>query len=93
VATISTSAAIQRKVNSRWIRPVSMRAGLRCTVRVKLLPSGDVMDVSITKGSGDRVFDRSAENAVRKASPLPIPRDRELFSKNFRVFSFEFNPE
>jgi colicin import membrane protein len=43
--------------------------------------------------SGDAVFDRSAENAVRKASPLPVPQDKVLFNKDFRVFAFVFKPE
>jgi colicin import membrane protein len=92
-ATISSTAAIQQKVNNRWIKPISSRKGLNCTIRVKLLPSGDVMDASVIRSSGDSVFDRSAENAVRKASPLPVPKDRELFAKSFRTFVFEFKPE
>jgi len=43
--------------------------------------------------SGDPIFDRSAENAVRKASPLPVPQDRNLFNQEFRVFTFVFKPE
>jgi colicin import membrane protein len=92
-ATISATAAIQLKVNNRWIRPISSTKGLNCTIRVKLLPSGDVMDAAVVRSSGDRVFDRSAENAVRKASPLPVPKDRNLFTRKFRTFTFEFKPE
>ena len=92
-ATISATAAIQQKVNSRWIRPLSAIKGLNCTIRVKLLPSGDVMDAKVVRSSGDGVFDRSAENAVRKASPLPVPKNRALFTKQFRSFTFNFNPE
>ncbi len=91
--TIRASRAIQQKVNNSWIRPMTSRKGLRCTVRVKLLPSGDVMDVRVLKSSGDPVFDRSAENAVRKASPLPVPKDRAVFNQNFRTFTFVFKPE
>jgi colicin import membrane protein len=92
-ATISATAAIQHKVNNRWIKPISSRKGLKCTIRVKLLPSGDVMDASVIRSSGDSVFDRSAENAVRKASPLPVPKDRTLFTTKFRTFTFEFKPD
>jgi len=92
-ATISITAAIQQKVNNHWIKPLSVRKGLQCSVRVKLLPSGDVMDASVIKGSGDSIFDRSAENAVLKASPLPVPKDRALFARKFRTFTFIFKPE
>lgn len=92
-ATISATAAIQRKVNNRWIKPLSSSKGLSSTIRVKLLPSGDVMNARVIRSSGDSIFDRSAENAVLKASPLPVPKDRALFTKQFRSFTFEFKPE
>lgn len=92
-ATITATAAIQRKVNQRWIKPISSPKGLSCTIRVKLLPSGDVMDANVVSSSGNDIFDRSAENAVRKASPLPVPKDRRLFTSHFRTFTFEFKPE
>ncbi len=93
LATITSTTAIQRKVNNHWIKPISSTQGLTCTIRVKLLPSGDVMNVTVIRTSGDSIFDRSAENAVRKASPLPVPKDRRLFTKKFRSFTFEFKPE
>ena len=92
-ATVSATAAIQQRVNTRWIKPQTSKQGLSCTIRVKLLPSGDVMEAKVVTSSGDNVFDRSAENAVRKASPLPVPKDRALFIKHFRRFTFEFKPE
>jgi len=92
-ATLSATAAIQRKVNNSWIRPMTASKGLNCTVQVKLLSSGDVMDASVIRSSGDDIFDRSAENAVRKASPLPVPRDKTLFTRKFRTFTIVFKPE
>ena len=82
---------ITRKVNRNWIRPASVEAGLECIIRVKLVPGGDVMDASVIKSSGNVIFDRSAENAVRKASPLPVPSDPYVFAK-FRAFNFLFKP-
>lgn len=92
-STIAISNAIQQRVINRWIKPPTSANGLRCKIRVKLLPSGDVMDVQVIKSSGDSVFDRSAENAVRKASPLPVPNSRALFNQNFRTFTFNFIPK
>jgi TonB family protein len=85
--------AIKQKVNRSWIRPVSTTAGLKCTIRVRLLSDGTVMDAEIISSSGDEDFDRSAENAVNKASPLPVPKDKELFVREFRSFQFLFNPK
>jgi len=85
--------AIKQKVNRSWIRPVSTTADLKCTIRVRLLSDGTVMDAEVISSSGDEDFDRSAENAVNKASPLPVPKDKELFAREFRSFQFLFNPK
>ena len=88
-----TKLAIKQKVNRSWIRPVSTTAGLKCTIRVRVLSDGTVMDAKVISSSGDEDFDRSAENAVNKASPLPFPKDKELFARDFRSFQFLFNPK
>ena len=88
-----TKLAIKQKVNRSWIRPVSTTAGLKCTIRVRLLSDGTVMAAEVISSSGDEDFDRSAENAVNKASPLPVPKDKELFAREFRSFQFLFNPK
>jgi len=85
--------AIKQKVNRSWIRPASATAVLKCTIRVRLLSDGSVMDAVVISSSGDEDFDRSAENAVNKASPLPVPKDKELFAREFRSFQFMFNPK
>lgn len=83
---------IRQKVSRNWVRPGGSRKGLRCIVRVRLLASGDVLEANVIKSSGDALFDRSVENAVRKASPLPIPKETDLFDY-FREIEFLFNPE
>jgi colicin import membrane protein len=56
------------------------------------MPGGEVMGVEIVKSSGDATYDRQAENAVRKASPLPVPEEARLFQK-FRRFNLVFSPQ
>ena len=82
---------IQEKVQRSWIRPSDSGSGLSCTVEVRLIPGGDVIDARIVRGSGNPVFDRSVEAAVLRASPLPVPSDVEVMEK-FRTIRFEFNP-
>jgi len=82
---------IQEKVQRSWIRPPDLGSGLSCTVEVRLIPGGEVVDVRIVRGSGNPVFDRSVEAAVSRASPLPVPSDVEVMQK-FRTIRFEFNP-
>ncbi|MFA5922251.1 MAG: cell envelope integrity protein TolA [Methylococcaceae bacterium] len=85
--------AIKQKVNRNWMRPSSTTAGSRCTIRVRLMSDGAVIDAEVISSSGDEDFDRSAENAVNKASPLPVPKDKELFAREFRSFQFLFDPK
>lgn len=85
-------AQIRQKVERNWIEPGTMRDGMSCTVAVKMMPSGEVLDVRITKSSGDRIFDDSVETAVRRAAPLPLPPDTSLFS-HFRDLEFVFKPD
>jgi colicin import membrane protein len=82
---------IQEKVQRSWIRPPSSGAELSCTVEVRLIPSGEVIDAQIVRSSGNSAFDRSVEAAVFKASPLPVPPDPEVMEQ-FRSLRFEFKP-
>ncbi len=50
------------------------------------------MEADVVQSSGDPVFDRSVENAVYRASPLPLPDDSALFPY-FRELEFTFRPE
>jgi colicin import membrane protein len=83
---------IRSAVERSWLRPPGSATGLSCTVQVTLIPGGEVVGVRVVQGSGNPAFDRSAEAAVFKASPLPLPPDPALF-ENFRQFRFEFSPE
>jgi colicin import membrane protein len=83
---------IRAKVQRSWIRPPATGSNLACTVTVRLIPSGDVVDVGVVRSSGNQVFDQSVKNAVLKASPLPMPPDPEVMEQ-FRTISFEFRPD
>ncbi len=86
--------AIQKKVNRSWIRSPSATTGIKCTIQVRLTSGGKVIgEPVIIASSGDQYFDNSAVNAVLKAQPLPVPTDKELFSKEFRSFKFVFEPK
>ncbi len=85
-------AAIRQAVTNRWHIPAGATADLRTEIRVRLLPSGEVLDVQILRASGDPAFDKSVEAAVYRASPLPVPSpDSGLFDE-FREVIFAFTP-
>lgn len=86
------TALIQQRVIYSWNRPMGMAKGLKCVVHVRLTPSGEVLSATVVRSSGNAVFDRSAEYAVYKAAPLPLPDDPSMFD-NFREFDLRFIPE
>ena len=86
-------AMIEARVRQNWIVPPSAQEGMSCEIRVRLIPSGDVIEVQLTKTSGDSTFDRSVENAVYKASPLPVPPAESGLFNVFRDLKFPFTLE
>lgn len=85
-------AAIRQAVTNRWHIPPGATADLRTEIKVRLLPSGEVLNVKILHSSGDAAFDKSVEAAVYRASPLPVPAaDSGLFDA-FREVIFAFTP-
>ena len=81
--------AIQSSVARNWRRPTGVPPGLKCTVNVVQATNGKVLRVEITQSSGNVAFDRSVEQAVLAASPLPPPRHKAVFD---REIIFLFNP-
>jgi len=66
---------------------------MKVTLRVELVPSGEVAAVSLVESSGDAAFDRSAETAVRQSGRFDVPDDSAIFERRFRRFNLLFNPE
>lgn len=89
----SAVAAITQKVQQNWLRPIGSAQGLQCTVRVRLIPTGDIVpgSVAIIKSSGNGAFDRSVEKAIYKAEPLPVPKGAAF--ESFRSLTFVFDPK
>ena len=91
----SYAALIQRTVIGYWSRPPSARNGMEALLAVQLVPTGEIVDVTVLRSSGSAAFDRSAVLAVEKADRFPelanLPT-RE-FEKTFRRFRLLFRPE
>lgn len=83
---------IRQKVGRNWNRPAGLRDNIEASVNVRLSQAGEVLSARITKSSGNPVFDRSVENAVLKASPLPIPQERGV-NEQFRNVTLNFKPK
>jgi TonB family protein len=86
---------IQRTVVNYWSRPPSARNGMECELSIQLIPTGEVVNVTLVRSSGNSAFDSSAVNAVQKAGAFPELQNlpsRE-FEKNFRRLTLIFKPE
>lgn len=72
---------IRDKIRGKANVPDTVRGRPEVQVRITILPGGDVLDISIVKSSGNRVYDTAIERAIRSAQPLPVPSNPELFGQ------------
>ena len=86
-------AQIQREIVQNWSRPPSARNGMEALLRVILIPTGEVIDVKVEDSSGSDAFDRAAVLAVTKARRFVVPRNSQIFERDFREFTVLFRPE
>ena len=89
------AATIQAAVINRWTRPPSARNGMVSVLSIQLVPTGEVVGVSVLQSSGNTAFDRSAMTAVDRVGRFPevATLDNRTFESNFRRFQLIFKPE
>lgn len=85
-------ALIIQAISEHWMVPTQADKKLYSVLLIRLAPGGMVMDVQVTKSSGDPSLDSSARLAVLKSSPLPVPPDPSAFEA-FRQFELKVKPE
>jgi len=85
-------ALIINAISRQWILPEHANSSMSSQFRIRLAPNGVVLEVSLTRSSGDSILDRSAQSAIYKASPLPVPNDADAFNV-FRDISLTVRPE
>ena len=88
------SSLIRDQIMSNWREPKSSKVGLKTEFIISLVPTGEVIDVSLTKSSGDKAFDQSALLAINKVNRFyDLEMPRKLFDENFRKFTVVFSPK
>ena len=89
------AATIRATVINRWTRPPSARNGMVAVLSIQLVPTGEVVGVSVLQSSGNNAFDRSAMNAVERSARFPdvAKLENAVFEDNFRRFQLIFKPE
>ena len=89
------AALMQARITQNWRRPPSARNGMEVLLEISLVPTGDVVGISVSSSSGSIAFDRSAIAAVERVAQfsevavLPISD----FERYFRRFPLRFKPE
>lgn len=85
-------ALILQVISTHWIVPMQSKKNISAELMIRLAPGGVVLDVQISKSSGDLALDSSARAAVLQSSPLPVPADPKQFEP-FRQFLLKVKPE
>lgn len=84
-------ALILSAISQQWILPQNADSTMSSQFRIRLAPNGSVLEVALIRSSGDAILDRSAQSAIYKASPLPVPSDPTTFNL-FRDISLTVRP-
>ena len=64
---------IKAKIRGRANVPDTVTGNPEVQVRIRILPGGEVLEIEITKRSGNPTYDTAIERAIRSAAPLPVP--------------------
>ncbi len=71
---------IKAKIRGRANVPDTVSGKPSVQVRIRILPGGEVLEIAVTRSSGNKLYDTAIERAIRSASPLPVPPpESELF--------------
>jgi colicin import membrane protein len=81
--------SIQAKIRNNVNVPPDIAGNPEAIFEVVQLPTGEIIDVQLRKGSGNRAYDDAVQRAILKSSPLPRPERPELFQ---RSLTLKFRP-
>jgi colicin import membrane protein len=82
---------IRDKITAAWRMPGAALKKLETEVTIKVRKDGRLMDVSVDRGSGNRIYDESVMRALKAAEPFPpIPASLNLDTIEI---PFRFRPE
>ncbi len=83
---------IQQKIRGELRLPVNLQGNPEVVYRVDLLPNGELIRLTLVQSSRQPAYDQEVERAIRKASPLPLPPDRDLASSFRSGLELHFKP-
>mgnify|MGYP000024859181 CR=1 FL=1 len=81
-------------IEDAWIKPKNIPDGLIANLRLRIRPSGRIINADLIKSSGNIRFDNSALMAVQRVETFSffnnIPYN--IYSSNFKNIVIKFNP-
>jgi colicin import membrane protein len=86
-------AMISAKVRGNTRLPDNLTGNPEVRCLVKLLPTGEVKSVQVTRSSGNPAYDDAVVRAIEKSSPLPLPDDRDARASFVPELSFVHRPK
>jgi colicin import membrane protein len=83
---------IQAKIQAYVRLPQKLVGNPEAVYQVTLLPNGEVLRAVLVKSSGQPTYDAEVERAILKASPLPLPGDKETAGVFRDGLTLKFRP-
>ncbi|MEW5786572.1 MAG: TonB family protein [Pseudomonadota bacterium] len=84
---------IQAKILAYVRNPAKLTGNPEAVFQVTLLPNGEVARVTLVKSSGQPAYDSEVERAILKASPLPLPGEKEAAAVFRDGLTLKFRPQ
>lgn len=76
---------IRGKIKGNIVLPPGIKGNPEGIFDVTQLPTGEIINVKISKSSGNRALDEAIERAIRKSDPLPLPDQPSLFKRELKL--------
>lgn len=83
---------IRAKIKDALVMPKNLKGDAEVVFQVSLLPNGEVLRVVLVRTSGQPLYDGAVERAIFKASPLPLPNEREAAAPFREGLTLKFRP-
>ena len=84
---------IKNKIRGKANVPDTVTGNPEVQVRIRVLPGGEVLDITVTRKSGNPTYDAAIERGIRSASPLPVPAANSELFPQFRDLTLNFRHE
>ena len=76
---------IRGKIKGNIVLPPGIKGNPEGIFDVTQLPTGEIINVKISKSSGNRALDEAIERAIRKSDPLTLPDQPGLFKRELKL--------